>query len=111
GLHRNAYQLDNAVESITDWRRSGAGTLAQHYQGRTEVTALYAQDAWRLQNDLKLTLGWREERFRAFEGRQLGLGPTESYPERSLRGHSPKAALAWTLHDDLVLKLSAGRGV
>ncbi len=111
GLHRNAYRLDNTVESITDWRRSGAGALAQHYRGRTEVTALYAQDAWRLQNNLKLTLGWRDERFRAFEGRQLGRTPTESYPERSLRGHSPKAALAWTLHDDLVLKLSAGRGV
>jgi len=110
GLHRNAYKLDNTVENAADWR-SGGGPLTQYYRGRTEVTALYAQDAWRLHDDVKLTLGWREEQFRAFDGSQLGGGITAPYPERTLRGHSPKAAVAWSVRDDLILKLSAGRGV
>ena len=115
GLHRNAYKLDNTVTEPSDWRQ-GEGALAQYYRGKTEVIALYAQDAWRLQDDLKLTLGWREEQFRAFDGHQRGgtvVAPNivPPYPSRTLRGHSPKAALAWNLHDDLILKLSAGRGV
>jgi iron complex outermembrane receptor protein len=115
GVHRNAYTLDNTVSEAADWRQ-GEGTLAQYYRGHTEVIALYAQDAWRLQDDLKLTLGWREEQFRAFDGSQRGgtvLLPVivPPYPSRTLQGHSPKAALAWSVRDDLVLKLSAGRGV
>ncbi|CAH0347953.1 TonB-dependent receptor [Aquabacterium sp. CECT 9606] len=110
GLHRNAYKLDNTVADTTNWRQ-GEGTLSQYYRGKTEVIALYAQDAWRLQDDLKLTLGWREEQFRALDGRQFALNQAEVYPRRTLRGHSPKAALAWSVRDDLILKLSAGRGV
>lgn len=113
GLHRNAYTLDNTVASVTgggDWRADD-GLLSQSYRGRTEVVALYAQDAWHLADDWKLTLGWREEQFRAFDGSQLGAGTTVNYDSRTLRGRSPKAALAWQLRDDLLLKLSAGRGV
>lgn len=108
GLHRNAYQLDNTVETLTsDWR-AGSGTLDQYFGGKTEVIALYAQDAWRLHDDVKLTLGWREEQFRAFDGTQKGA---PAYASRTLQGHSPKAALAWSVRDDVTLKLSAGRGV
>jgi iron complex outermembrane receptor protein len=112
GLHRNAYKLDNTVDNTTDWRQ-GDGPQTQYYRGQTEVVALYAQDAWRLHDDLKLTLGWREEQFRAFDGDQLGAGATQAqhYADRTLHGHSPKAALAWSVRDDLVLRLSAGRGV
>ncbi|MDO9005394.1 MAG: TonB-dependent receptor [Aquabacterium sp.] len=111
GLHRNAYKLDNTVADTTANWQQGEGTLSQYYRGKTEVIALYAQDAWRLQDDLKLTLGWREEQFRAFDGSQFALNQAEIYPQRTLRGHSPKAALAWSVRDDLILKLSAGRGV
>lgn len=112
GLHRNAYKLDNRVGNVTggDWRADD-GLLSQYYRGRTEVVALYAQDAWHLADDWKLTLGWREERFRAFDGSQLGAGTTVDDDSRRLRGRSPKAALAWNVRDDLLLKLSAGRGV
>lgn len=111
GLHRNAYKLNNTVADTTANWQQGEGTLSQYYRGKTEVIALYAQDAWRLQDDLKLTLGWREEQFRAFDGSQFALNQPEIYPKRTLQGHSPKAALAWSLRDDLILKLSAGRGV
>lgn len=113
GLHRNDYRLDNTVEAVSalgDWRRDG-GTLSQFYRGRTEVLAAYVQDAWRLHDDWTFTLGWREERFRTFEGSQFGDGFTQAYAARRLAGRSPKLALVWHVSDDLLLRLSAGRGV
>jgi iron complex outermembrane receptor protein len=130
GLHRNAYVLDNTVNSASDWRHTET-TLSQFYGGRTEVMALYAQDAWTLSDELLLTLGWREERFRAHDGLQMrqvgascdptdgafcvdngnGFTKVQPYAGRRLRGHSPKAALAWQASVDWLLKFSAGRGV
>jgi len=130
GAHRNAYTLTNVVNNSSDWR-SNETALAQRFRGETEVWALYAQDAWRLRDDLKLTLGWRAERFRTFDGEQLarvgscaaGGGATcepngdgssnkvVPYPARTLTGHSPKASLAWTVNERLLLRGSFGRGV
>lgn len=110
GLHRNTYTLDNTVSNASDWRQTETG-LSQFYRGKTEVTALYAQDTWRLRDDLKFIFGLREEQYRTFDGSQFASGATVDYPSRSLHGHSPKAALAWNAADDLLLKLSAGRGV
>jgi iron complex outermembrane receptor protein len=130
GAHRNAYTLTNVVNNSTDWRVNET-TLAQRYRGETEVWALYAQDAWQLREDLKLTVGWRAERFRALDGEQLArvsscvpgagaicepsgdgaLHKIVAYPERTLTGHSPKASLAWTVNERLLLRGSFGRGV
>lgn len=107
GLHHNRYKLDNTVETVGNWQ-DDEGTVSQYYRGQTTITALYAQDAWRLASDWKLTLGWREELFKAFDGSQLGVG---DYPGRTLHGHSPKASLAYFATDALLLKLSLGRGV
>jgi len=113
GLHRNGYRLENAVNNVAtggDWR-SDTGTQAQFYGGKSEITAVYVQDAWRVADDWLLTLGWREERFKTFAGRQLGGGVTVNYDGRTLTGSSPKAALAWAATDRLLLKASLGRGV
>ncbi|MEY4562149.1 MAG: hypothetical protein RLZZ618_1426, partial [Pseudomonadota bacterium] len=138
GLHRNRYVLDSPTRTAADWQRS-EDTLTQQYAGRTQVTALYAQDAWKLRDDLSLTLGLRHERFDAFNGSQYGrfmlaacpatlppgsvctdngtvppsvtLVRNPVYGDRTLSATSPKASLAWRLADDLVLKGSYGRGV
>ena len=130
GLHRNAYSLDNTVNDASDWR-SAEDALAQRYRGESEVLAFYAQDAWRLSRDLKLTLGWRAERFRTKGGEQLArvatcresggavcvpngsgaFNKTVAYDSRTLSGHSPKASLAWTGSDHVILRASFGRGV
>lgn len=111
GLHRNGYRLDQTVDSLGDWRQ-GTGTLAQYYRGRTDITAVYAQDVWTLREDLQLTLGLRLEHFRADEGEQLASnGMLTVYEPRSLSGRSPKASLAWWATSDWLLKFSAGRGV
>lgn len=132
GLHRNAYKLKNVVNNATDWRSNDTETtLNQDYRGETEINALYAQDAWALNKDLKLTAGLRSERFQASNGEQLvrvssctpaagvacadngdgTFNKTVSYADRTLSGLSPKLSLAWTARDDLLFKASYGRGV
>ncbi len=130
GLHRNAYTLKNVVNNASNWRDAET-TRSQHYRGETEVYALYAQDIWQLNKDLKLTTGWRVERFRAHNGEQLARGTsctavtgeictpngdgtfnkTVPYGSRTLTGNSPKVSLAWTASDDLLFKASYGHGV
>lgn len=130
GAHRNAYLLDSPTRNASDWR-STETTLAQRYRGRTEVTALYAQDAWRLREDLVLTLGLRHERFVTRDGEQLlrvasctaaagvdcvdngdgSFNRVLAYPQRRLSGSSPKASISWHAEEDLLLKASVGRGV
>lgn len=111
GLHRNNYRLKNVVNNSADWRNAES-TLNQNYFGRTSITALYAQDAWQLATDLRLTAGLRQEQFDSRDGSQFftGVAPV-NYPARSLSGSSPKLSLAWAARDDLLLKVSAGKGV
>jgi len=130
GVHRNAYTLKNVVDDASDWRGAET-TLNQRYRGETQVIALYAQDAWKLRDDLKVTFGWREEWFRTFDGEQLvhvatctvapgavcdpiGDGMFNKivpYPSRTLAGESPKASLTWTATNHLLVRASFGRGV
>lgn len=113
GLHRNQYQLRNVVNNASDWR-SAETTLNQNYLGQTTVTALYAQDAWKLTPELTLTSGLRLERFEAADGSQYFAGTPavqNTYPARSQSAASPKLALAWSATDDVLLKASYGRGV
>lgn len=130
GVHRNGYRLDNVVRDSGDWR-SREDVLKQQYMGRTSMNALYAQDVYRLRDDLKLTLGWRAEWFEAREGTQVarvtacGAGGSAEcrsngdgtfnkavrYPRRTLSGQSPKASLTWTATDHLLVRASFGRGV
>ena len=113
GLHRNQYQLRNIVNNSTDWRQNET-TLTQNYVGKTTVTALYAQDAWRLRPDVLLTTGVRLERFESDDGSQFFAGPPiaqSAYPARTISASSPKVSLAWTATDDVLLRASWGRGV
>ena len=113
GLHRNQYRLENVVNNASDWRNTET-TLNQNYYGKTTVTALYAQDAWRINPALVLTTGLRLENFESTDGSQYFAGPpvAQSYfAGRSLSASSPKLSLAWSATDDVVLKTSLGRGV
>lgn len=113
GLHRNRYTLQNVVNNSSDWRNNET-TLNQNYYGKTTVTALYAQDAWKISPELVLTSGLRFENFESTDGSQFFAGPpvaTNAFPGRSLTATSPKLSLAWSATEDLTLKTSLGRGV
>ena len=113
GLHRNQYQLQNVVNNAPDWR--GAETTQnQNYYGKTTITALYAQDAWKINPDLTLTSGLRLEHFDSADGSQVFAGPLvaqQAFPSRTLSATSPKLSLAWAAMDDVTLRASLGRGV
>ena len=112
GLHRNGYKLENIVNSASDWRHTETG-LNQRYAGKTAITAIYGQDAWRMAPDWLLTTGLRLETFRASNGFQYFAGPPAAqqvFASRSLNAISPKLSLAWTATDDLLLRASFGRG-
>jgi len=113
GLHRNQYRLENGVNNASDWRTTET-SLNQNYYGKTTITALYAQDAWKLHPDWSLTTGLRFEQFEAFDGSQYFAGPPvaqSNFPSRTLTAISPKLSLAWAATEDVVLKASLGRGV
>jgi iron complex outermembrane receptor protein len=113
GLHRNQYKLQNVVNNSSDWRNNET-TLNQNYYGKTTVTALYAQDAWKINPELTLTSGLRFENFESADGSQYFVGPPlaqKAFPSRSITATSPKLSLAWSATDDVVLKTSLGRGV
>ena len=113
GLHRNQYKLQNVVNNSSDWRNNET-TLNQNYYGKTTVTAVYAQDAWKISPELVLTSGLRFENFESADGSQFFAGPpvaTNAFPGRSITATSPKLSLAWSATDDVVLKTSLGRGV
>ena len=113
GLHRNQYKLQNVVNNSSDWRNFDP-TLNQNYYGKTTITALYAQDAWKISPELVLTSGLRFENFESADGSQYFAGPpvaTNAFPSRSITATSPKLSLAWSATDDVVLKTSLGRGV
>lgn len=102
GFHYNEYELSNPVyDGVT-------GTLTQNVYGKTRLQAWYLQDEWQLAERWALTLGARYEDWSAFDGGQLGASP---YADRKDSALSPKASLAYVLHDDWTFRLSAGRGV
>jgi iron complex outermembrane receptor protein len=113
GLHRNQYKLQNVVNNSSDWRNNET-TLNQNYYGTTTITALYAQDAWKMSPALVLTTGLRFESFESADGSQFFAGPpvaANAFASRSITASSPKLSLAWAAIDDVVLKTSLGRGV
>jgi iron complex outermembrane receptor protein len=71
GVHGDRYQLDNPVYASTVWYATpsaGTGQLYSEGLGETRTGALWVQDAWKIQPNLKLTLGGRLETWQALNG-------------------------------------------
>lgn len=114
GVHRNHYTLINSVRDASDWR-SNETTQNQRYSGETEITALYAQDAWKVVPDVVATLGLRLEAFRQMNGQQFDkslplASQNKTFDDRDLTAASPKLSVAWAARDDLIVKASFGQG-
>ena len=122
GYHQNDYTLKNRVFNLGNWNDAGTRTLSalstetsSNYFGKTEVKALYAQDAWRFLPDWTVTAGVRLERFRAHDGSQFddraSSDPQVRYASRSESGVSPKLSLAHSLNSEWLVRASVARGV
>jgi iron complex outermembrane receptor protein len=114
GIGRDSYKLaidkNNVVGS---WLAGPADPLSvvSDVGGRTQTTSAWVQDAWRFAPDWKAVLGLRWEDWKASNGFTAAASGLQRYGERSESHLSPKAALAWQLASDTVLKASVGRAV
>lgn len=71
GLHGDRYQLENPIFASTVWTTTsttGTGQLYSDSVGETRTGAAWVQDAWKIQPNLKLTLGGRLETWQASNG-------------------------------------------
>lgn len=113
GLHRDRYIFASNRYVTSDWIAGAAGPLDLAARGKTRTDAVWAQDAWTVLPQLKLTLGARYEHWQAYDGANvaptLSPTPTQLRPSRSANGFSPKAALAWTPAKNWKLSLSFGK--
>lgn len=115
GAHFDRTTLNAATYSIANWldNSSAVGQLRSASRGNTRTFALWAQDEIRLASGVKLTLGGRQEWWRAYGGVNTTLSSTINatlvQPERSFAGFSPKAALEYRLASQWNARLSAGQ--
>lgn len=115
GAHFDRTTLNAATYTIANWLDSGSalGQLRSASRGNTQTFALWAQDEIRLASGVKLTLGGRQEWWRAYGGINTTLSATANatlaQPERTFAGFSPKAALEYALAPQWSARISAGQ--
>src|SRR3984957_3381692 len=114
GIHGDRYQLENPVfASANTFQTSSTGTgqLYSDGLGETRTGAIWVQDAWKIQPNLKLTLGGRFEAWEALNGFNLNtvanattgaITSTSTINQRGLQStnFSPKASLSYDPNKD-----------
>ena len=108
GVHGDRYQFDNPVFASSIWNATsstGTGQLYSDGVGETRTGALWVQDAWKIEPNLKLTLGGRLETWRALDGFNLNTTANAAgvitstaainQPELSSTNFSPKLSLSY----------------
>ncbi|MFL6672310.1 MAG: TonB-dependent receptor [Massilia sp.] len=111
GYQREAYKLASIENATNDWLRGEPAARNQAFSGRTETNALYAQDTWKFAPRWKTVLGVRLENWAATEGKTSNASSIVLQGSRHQTWLSPKAALAYQLTPDWVVKASLGRAV
>ena len=122
GIHGDRYQFENPVYASTVWDNTsstGTGRLYSEGLGETRTGGLWAQDAWRIFRDLKVTLGGRLETWRALDGFNLNTTAsaagvitstaTANQPELSSTNFSPKASVSYDLTREWNVTASFGQ--
>lgn len=96
GVHDDRYHLSNPTLNTPDWQAGAPTTsVATEGDGKTRTQALWAQDAWQLAPELKLTTGVRYEEWRAYDGYNVNGATAVRQPGLAATRFSPKAILAW----------------
>jgi iron complex outermembrane receptor protein len=110
GVHSDQYKLVNTTFATTDWIAGPNGAITANSLGKTATNALWIQDAWRLADRFKLTLGGRQESWRAFDGLNFSAAPASNVvqPKITSSKFSPKASLAWEPNADWKFTASYG---
>ncbi len=110
GVHADQYELRNPTYNTTDWTTgTNRPTVATEGDGKTSTTAVWAQDAWQLAPTVRLTVGGRYEKWRAFDGYNVNGNTKITQPETDASRFSPKAVLAWSPTPRFSLTASAAK--
>ncbi len=109
GTHFDRYVLNNPTYNAAEWRAGAFTTVATEGDGKTRTEALWAQDAWRVTDVLKLTVGGRYEWWRGYDGYNVNGSTKVNQPVVSASKFSPKATLAWTPTLDWSATASVGK--
>ena len=120
GVHGDRYRLENPVFLSSVWfatPSAGTGQLFSDGIGETRTGALWVQDAWKIEPNLKLTLGGRLETWQALDGFNINSVPkagtgtpaspipvlsstTTNQPGLNSANFSPKASLSYDPNKD-----------
>lgn len=113
GVHGDRYRMENPTYASTIWYQTsstGTGQLYANGEGETRTGALWLQDAWKIQPNLKLTLGGRLESWQALDGMNVVTAATTAgvvtssftanQPGLSSTNFSPKASLSYDPNKD-----------
>ncbi|MDP9901234.1 TonB-dependent receptor [Variovorax ginsengisoli] len=112
GVGRDAYHLGILKTNVAgDWQNGAPTTLLSNVGGRTETVNAWLQDAWAFAPKWKAVLGLRLEDWQASQGFSATTANALPYATRNESDVSPKAALAYQLTGDTVLKAALGRAV
>lgn len=100
GGHFDRYELMSKTYSSTDWTNYLHTTLTAASQGKTRTGAIWAQGEVSVGPAISLTLGARQEWWRAYDGfnKTTAANPGIIQAERRASGSSPKLSVAW--HQD-----------
>src|SRR6201996_6003739 len=123
GMHGDRYELVNPVYASANAFQTistGTGQLYSDGQGETRTGAIWVQDAWKIQPNLKLTLGGRFETWEAIDGFNLNTiansttgvitsTSTINQPGLQSTNFSPKASLSYDPNKDWNITANFGQ--
>ncbi len=120
GYHYDQYMFSSSQYAAANWRDEASITAkSSRVEGDTRTDAVFVQDVWKLAPRWALTLGWRSERWQAFDGSRYSTTAFKdpdgasvnsyAYPSRSDTYHSPKLSLAWQAAGDWLIRGSVAR--
>lgn len=111
GLQRDAFRLRTRVGATDDWIAGDADGPVSRFDGDTDLTSIWLQDAWRFASDWKAIVGLRGERWTAHDGLIANATNVSTFAPRRQGDGSPKAAIGYDGFADWHLKASVGRAV
>jgi iron complex outermembrane receptor protein len=111
GAHGDYYEFSNNRYITVNWISGPDGALASASTGKTETTAIWAQEAWKITPALQLVAGGRWESWKAFDGANYSAMPALNVqqPEIDADKFSPKASLKWTFAPEWSARVSIGK--
>lgn len=111
GLQQERYQSRTWVFNTNDWLHGAPTTQLSKHTGDTQLNSLWIQDNWEISPVWNMTLGLRQERWKAYQGSIANANKTIAFGVRSEQFLSPKWTLSHTANKLWTFKANIGRAV